>query len=77
MTAQTPTREIIHELCMSGHGWALPCLSKEPLASSRRLSSGKVGVVSVTASLSLWALPGLSYRHLVLPALHWVLLRLG
>lgn len=57
--------------------WLGLALAKKPSASSRRQSSGKVGVLSITASLSLQALPGLSYRNLDLPALHWVLLRLG
>lgn len=48
-------------------------LTKEPSASQRKLTSGKVGVASVTASLRLGpAWP--SYRQLDLAVLHWVLL---
>lgn len=34
--------------------------------------SWQVGAVPVMANLSLWALPGLSYRHLDKPAPPWV-----
>lgn len=63
----------MHELCMSGHGCAFP--RPNSLGHPWGAVSWQVGLASGMASFSLWALPGLSYRHLDKPGLHWALLR--
>lgn len=53
---------------------AVPFPAQTALGIPVVLSAGKWGWPGM-ASFSLWALPGLSYRHLDKPGLHWALLR--